>query len=128
MGSSRSSGWIGVVGGTVPTSFEVANATIDSGGLPMFRRLIRLTFKLAVIAAIGYGIAVVVKKLTAPPDGTSAPLEPWPPLDSERFAEAGAAAAGSVAEAVNETVDAAVSAGESSNGESSTGDSTKSTT
>jgi hypothetical protein len=94
----------------------------------MFKRLLRLTFKLAIIAAIGYGIAVVVKRLTAPPDGTSAPLEPWPPLDSERFSETGTTAASAVSDAAGEPVEAAVSAGESSNGESGTDDSTKSTT
>jgi hypothetical protein len=80
----------------------------------MFRRLIRLTFKLAVIAAIGYGLAVVVKKLTAPPDGTSAPLEPWPPLETDRVADVATAAATAAAE----TVDATIGAGENSNGES----------
>ena len=48
----------------------------------MFRRLFRLTFKLTLIAAIGFGIAVVVKKLTAPAD-TPVPLEPWPPLQTD---------------------------------------------
>jgi hypothetical protein len=94
----------------------------------MFRRLLRLTFKLAVIAAIGYGIAVVVKKLTAPPDGTSAPLEPWPPLDEERLAETGTAGADAARDTAGETVEAAVSAGKGSNGESGAGDSTKSAT
>lgn len=45
----------------------------------VFKRLSRVVFRLALIAAIGYGIAVVVKKLTAPADD-SAPIDPWPPL------------------------------------------------
>jgi hypothetical protein len=49
----------------------------------VFRRLFRVTFKLGVIAAVGFGIAVVVKRLTAPAD-TSAPIEPWPPLPAEK--------------------------------------------
>ena len=48
----------------------------------MFRRLFRVTLKLGLIALVGFGIAVVVKKLTAPAD-TAAPIEPWPPLPSD---------------------------------------------
>lgn len=47
------------------------------------RRVLRISLKLGLIAAIGIGIAVVVKKLTAPPSDTAAPLEPWPPLSTE---------------------------------------------
>lgn len=54
----------------------------------MFRRVLRVTIKLGLIAAVGVGIAVVVKKLTAPPADSSS-LEPWPPLktDSSRSDE-----------------------------------------
>ncbi|WP_334143401.1 hypothetical protein [Rhabdothermincola sp.] len=48
----------------------------------MIRRVFRITFKLGLIAAVGVGIAVVVKKLTAPPE-VPASLEPWPPLSTE---------------------------------------------
>jgi hypothetical protein len=48
----------------------------------VFKRLFRVVFRLALIAAIGYGIAVAVKKLTAPADGPL-PIEPWPPLAPE---------------------------------------------
>ena len=48
----------------------------------MFKRLFRVMFKLGLIAAIGFGIAVVVKRLTAPAD-TAVPIEPWPPLPSQ---------------------------------------------
>ena len=48
----------------------------------MFKRFFRVTFKLGLIAAVGFGIAVVVKKLTAPAD-TAVPIEPWPPLPSQ---------------------------------------------
>lgn len=48
----------------------------------MFKRLFRVVFRLAVIAAIGYGIAMVVKKLTAPAEAPL-PVEPWPPLAPE---------------------------------------------
>jgi len=47
------------------------------------RRVLRITFKIGVIAAIGVGIAVVVKKLTAPPEDTTSSLEPWPPLSTD---------------------------------------------
>jgi hypothetical protein len=47
------------------------------------RRLFRFTFKLGAIVAVGVGIAVVVKKLTAPPEDSSASLEPWPPLKTD---------------------------------------------
>jgi hypothetical protein len=94
----------------------------------MFRRLIRLTLKLAVIAAIGYGIAVVVKKLTAPPDGTSAPLEPWPPLESERTAESSGATASAAGEGDAEPVGSSVGTGQGSNGEAGTSDTTATTT
>lgn len=49
----------------------------------MFRRVLRLTVKLGVIAAIGVGIAMVVKKFTQTPDLPAAPLEPWPPLATD---------------------------------------------
>lgn len=84
----------------------------------MFRRLFRLTFKLTLIAAIGFGIAVVVKKLTAPAD-TPVPLEPWPPLQTDPSVGASAAA------------DATASAPgpDSTNGEAAPGtDETKETT
>lgn len=55
----------------------------------MFRRLLRVTFKLTLIAAVGYGIAMVVKKLTAPAD-TGMPMEPWPPLPSDAATPAAA--------------------------------------
>jgi hypothetical protein len=45
-------------------------------------RLLRVTVKLGVIAAVGFGIAVVVKKLTAPADAPYA-SEPWPPLQTD---------------------------------------------
>jgi hypothetical protein len=57
----------------------------------VFRKFFRLTFKLTLIAGIGFGIAVVVKKLTAPAD-TPVPLEPWPPLQADPSAAASAAA------------------------------------
>jgi hypothetical protein len=44
--------------------------------------LFRVTFKLTLIAAVGYGIAMAVKKLTAPAD-TGVPIEPWPPLPAD---------------------------------------------
>jgi hypothetical protein len=53
------------------------------------RRVLRISFKLGLIAAIGVGIAVVVKKLTAPP-ADSTPLEPWPPLSTETTTGTGA--------------------------------------
>jgi hypothetical protein len=71
----------------------------------MFRRVFRITFKLGVIAAIGVGIAVVVKKLTAPPE-IPASLEPWPPLSTESPVTSAAPAA-----------DEAVPVVETSNGE-----------
>lgn len=46
------------------------------------RRFFRLLFKLGLLAAIGVGVALVVKKLTAPPL-PSDELEPWPPLSPE---------------------------------------------
>jgi hypothetical protein len=49
----------------------------------MFRRVLRLTVKLGIIAAVGIGIAVVVKKLTAAPADSSGSLEPWPPLKTD---------------------------------------------
>jgi hypothetical protein len=52
------------------------------GGAAVFRRLFRVTLKLGLIALVGVGIAVVVKKMTAPAD-TAAPIEPWPPLPPE---------------------------------------------
>jgi hypothetical protein len=86
----------------------------------VFRRLFRVTFKLALIAAIGFGIAVVVKKLTAPAD-TPVPLEPWPPLPTDpstASAPAGAA----------ETTEASA-APDSTNGETAPGaDESKETT
>lgn len=45
----------------------------------VFRRLSRVVFRLTLIAAIGYGIAVVVKKVTGPADAPM-PIDPWPPL------------------------------------------------
>lgn len=48
----------------------------------MFQRFFRVTFKLGLIAAVGFGIAMVVKRLTAPAD-TAVPIEPWPPLPSQ---------------------------------------------
>jgi hypothetical protein len=48
----------------------------------VFKRFFRVTFKLGLIAAVGFGIAVVVKKLTAPAD-TAVPIEPWPPLPTQ---------------------------------------------
>jgi len=48
----------------------------------VFKRLFRVVFRLAVIAAIGYGIAMVVKKLTAPAEAPL-PVDPWPPLAPE---------------------------------------------
>lgn len=42
----------------------------------MFRRLLRVTVKLGLIAAAGFAIAVVVQKLTAPAESSGAP-EPW---------------------------------------------------
>ena len=48
----------------------------------MFRRVARITFKLGLIAAVAVGVAVVVKKLTAPPPAPAS-LEPWPPLATE---------------------------------------------
>lgn len=48
----------------------------------MIRKVFRITFKLGLIAAVGVGIAVVVKKLTAPPEAPAS-LEPWPPLSTE---------------------------------------------
>jgi hypothetical protein len=71
----------------------------------MFRRVFRLTVKLGVIAAVGVGIAVAVKKLTAPPVDTSASLEPWPPLRTEPTTPA-------------EPVTVSVAGDESSNGNS----------
>jgi hypothetical protein len=62
----------------------------------VFRKFFRLTFKLALIAAIGFGIAVVVKKLTAPAD-TAVPLEPWPPLSTDPTASASAASSDATA-------------------------------
>lgn len=52
----------------------------------MIRRLFRLIVKLGIIAGVGIGIALVVKKLTAAPE-PPAPLEPWPPLDPEPIPE-----------------------------------------
>ncbi len=46
------------------------------------KRFFRLLFKLGILAAIGFGIAMAVKKLTAAPEMADTPLEPWPPLDS----------------------------------------------
>jgi len=46
------------------------------------RRFFRLLFKLGLLAAIGVGVALAVKKLTAPPLPTDE-LEPWPPLSPE---------------------------------------------
>ena len=45
------------------------------------KRLFRLLFKLGVLAAIGFGIAMAIKKLTATPEMAEMPLEPWPPLE-----------------------------------------------
>jgi hypothetical protein len=46
------------------------------------RRFFRLIFKLGLLAAIGVGVALAVKKLTAPP-ATPDDLEPWPPINPE---------------------------------------------
>lgn len=73
----------------------------------MFRRVFRITFKVGLIAAVGVGIAMVVKKLTAPPE-VPASLEPWPPLSTET-------PAGSAGEQSAEPAEQA--AVESSNGE-----------
>lgn len=54
-------------------------ATKPSG----FRRLFRVTLKLGMLAAIGIGVAVVVKRLTTPPAEPAVPLEPWPPLRTD---------------------------------------------
>jgi hypothetical protein len=77
------------------------------------RRVLRLSVRIGVIAAIGVGIAVVVKKLTAPPADTSSSLEPWPPLSTDTTTSTGAdtgtgeeAAAG--AEAIGEAAAEAV--------------------
>jgi hypothetical protein len=51
-------------------------------GVSVFKRLLRVTIKLGLIAAIGFGVAVVVRKLTAPAD-SPAGLEPWPPLQAD---------------------------------------------
>ena len=59
----------------------------------MFRRLLRVTVKLGIIAAIGFGIAVVVKKLTAPAEAPYSP-EPWPPLQADKAEEPVASAVG----------------------------------
>lgn len=84
------------------------------------RRVLRVSIRIGVIAAIGIGIAVVVKKLTAPPADTSSSLEPWPPLSTdigtstspgaetaEETAEA-AAEAEAIEEAIEEAVAEAV--------------------
>ena len=55
-------------------------------GVPVFKRLLRVTVKLGLIAAIGFGVAVVVRKLTAPAASPSAP-EPWPPLQADERAD-----------------------------------------
>jgi len=72
----------------------------------VFRRLFRVTFKLGMIAAIGFGIAVVVRKLTAPADNAP-PIEPWPPLTPEGVGETGQA---SVASANGDVSDSETSA------------------
>lgn len=46
------------------------------------RRFFRLIFKLGLLAAIGVGVALAVKKLTAPPPLPDE-LEPWPPINPE---------------------------------------------
>ncbi len=46
------------------------------------RRFFRVVFKLGLLAGIGVGVAVAVKKLTAPPPLPDE-LEPWPPLSPE---------------------------------------------
>ncbi|MEJ5255216.1 MAG: hypothetical protein WHS89_07705 [Acidimicrobiales bacterium] len=51
----------------------------------MFRRVFRITLKLGLIAAVGVGIAMVIKKLTTPPEAPAS-LEPWPPLSTETTA------------------------------------------
>jgi hypothetical protein len=78
----------------------------------VFGRLLRLTIRLGVIAGIGVGIALVVKKLTQTPSGPPAQLEPWPPLpqDPPTGAEAAAVAAevaADVAEAAAEVAEEA---------------------
>jgi hypothetical protein len=42
----------------------------------VFRRLLRLTVKVGLIALVGFAIATVVKRLTAPADAPL-PVEPW---------------------------------------------------
>jgi hypothetical protein len=54
----------------------------------MFRRVFRLTVKLGIIVGVGVGVALVVKKLTAPPVDTSASLAPWPSLETDASAPA----------------------------------------
>jgi hypothetical protein len=45
----------------------------------MFRRVFRVTLKLGIIAAVGVGIAIVVKRLTTPPEvAFERPDSPWP--------------------------------------------------
>jgi hypothetical protein len=66
----------------------------------VFRRLLRVTVKLGIIAAVGFGIAVVVKKLTAPAESPYSP-EPWPPLQAERAEEAADTVASTVGESSN---------------------------
>ncbi len=46
------------------------------------RRFFRLVFKLGLLAAIGVGVALAVKKLTAPPPLPDE-LEPWPPINTD---------------------------------------------
>jgi len=74
--------------------------------------------KIAIVAAIIVGIAVVVKKLTAAPDDSSASLEPWPPLtpDTSAVTDTVKDAAEDVAEAAEDAAsDVAEAATPSSN-------------
>jgi hypothetical protein len=59
-----------------PSWFQDESRRVKAIVRSVLRRLLRLTFKLGLIALIGFGIAVVVKKLTAPAD-TPLPIEPW---------------------------------------------------
>lgn len=65
-----------------PTSSQSDHGHVKAIVNPVLRRLLRLTFKLGLIALIGFGIAVLVRKFTAPAD-TPVPAEPWPPSQTE---------------------------------------------
>lgn len=67
----------------------------------MFRRLLRVTLKLALIAAVGFAVAAVVKKLTTPPPLPEA--EPWPPLQPDERGNGETSSSSSSSSAANAT-------------------------